>query len=256
VSDGTVKVPQSTPTPSPSPTPSTGPLPTAEPDDPLGIGELLEPPEQAPANPTGPCPSDTTPPAPSFEILSGAGAEQGYMRSTTVQVLLQATDDCPPIEARLSNDNTTYVTATTMGSDEPATVAWTVAGGDGPKRIYARFRDAQGNPSGTYAADIVLDQTVPTTPGDLRTVICDNLSADRTVTITWNASTDANLLGYRIYRSIETEPFAIVATTGSLSVTDTTKKSAGAVRYMVRAYDKAGNESGDSNVLSFPKNSC
>ena len=46
-----------------------------------------------------------------------------------------------------------------------------------------------------------------------------------------------------------------LSTTTNLSYTNTDKKTE-AYAYTVRAYDKAGNESGDSNVLSYQKNSC
>lgn len=238
ISDGSVTVPQNTP---PPPSPSPGPEST--------------PPPEPESNPDA-CPGDTSGPTGEVEVLSGAGAEQGYTATTVVQVRLKATDPCGDIWAQLSNDGVTFTGVATLVSNVSSTVSWTIPNGEGTKTVHARFRDYAGNFSSVYTTNVVLDQTPPTIPSNFRVVSCTLSGNDRTVSLAWDASTDTNLLGYRLYRSVESASFQAVLTTSSLSASDTERKSHGSVRYMVRAYDKAGTESGDSNVLSFSKNQC
>lgn len=235
-----VTVPQVTPAPaSPSPTPT----PTASPEG------------------TATCDGDETAPTGSVDVLSGAGAEPGYSSSTSVQVRLTGSDDCDDLTGELSNDGTSFSHVTTFSKDAegnwlPSTVSWEVPSGDGSKTVYARIVDGAGNVSTTYTDDVVLDETPPTAPGNLSESSCGISDNDRTVTLTWDASSDANLSGYRLYRSIDSESYEVVETTAQLSASDTSKKTHDSVRYKVRAFDKAGNESGDSNVLTYTKNSC
>jgi hypothetical protein len=244
VSDGTVSVP--TPTPSASPGPSSTPGPTTVPTP----------------NPAA-CPGDTTPPADeAVEVLSGAGAEQGYTNATTVQIRLDATDSCVvsgpdnDIVAELSNDGVTFNPVASFESGAPTTATWTIGSGDGTKVIYGRFRDASANYSSVTDHMLILDQNGPSIPGNLRKVGCSLGGQDRTVQLTWDPASDANLHGYRLYRSIDSGTFTAIATTAATSVTDTARKNLNSVRYVVRAYDRAGNESGDSNAISYSKNAC
>ncbi|HVE93018.1 MAG TPA: hypothetical protein VNE62_12080 [Actinomycetota bacterium] len=239
VGKGTVSVPAATPTfasPSPSPSSTPTPVPTIVP---------------------GICVGDTTAPTdPTLRILSGAGADNGFTNSTGVQTRLQAQDACSVVTAQLSNNGSSFTDVATLPSAKATTVSWTVPGGDGTKTVWARFVDGAGNRSSVVQGSIVLDQTKPTAPGSLRTASCSISSDTRSVSLTWNASTDANLSGYRLYVSVNSDPFQFVAPTSSTSITSTSSKSMQSVRYMVRAYDKAGNESPDSSILTFTKNSC
>jgi hypothetical protein len=87
---------------------------------------------------------------------------------------------------------------------------------------------------------------------------CTISGTNRTVQLTWGAATDTNLNGYRLYRSVDSGPFVAVSTIGIgvQEATNVHKKNLGSVRFIVRAYDKAGNESVDTNTRSFSKNSC
>ena len=58
----------------------------------------------------------------------------------------------------LSNDGTNYTESAFAASK-----AWTLASGDGPKTVYAKFKDAMGNVTATAVTDtIILDTTPPT----------------------------------------------------------------------------------------------
>lgn len=202
------------------------------------------------------CEGDTVAPVGSLEITSGAGSEDRYSNSTTVQVRLQAQDDCPDLYADLSNDGSTFSPIASLTPGLPSTVAWAIPAGDGLKAVHARFRDGAGNTSEVSQASVILDQTPPSVPGGFQHVTCSMNGSDRTVVFTWNPSDDANPSGYRLYRSVSSRPWEVIATTSDLQGQDTTRKSIDSVRYFVRAYDKAGNESGDSDVVSYARNGC
>lgn len=238
IGGGSVTVPVATiqPTASPgtSPTPSTAP--TATP---------------------GTCGADSAAPTGTVSVLSGAGAVQGYTSSANVQVSVNATDTCAPITASLSNDGSSFTAVTTVTSGATSTVTWTVPSTpNGTKVIYVRFADGRGNTTTSYTGTIVLDKTAPTVPTSVRTASCTISGNNRIVNLTWNASTDTNLIGYRVYKSINQATYTTLATTAGQSVSDTDSKGYNSVTYRVTAYDKAGNESGVPNDLSFSKNSC
>ena len=226
---------------------------------PAGTG--ASPPPPAPTPGTG-CPGDTTAPTGSMTVLSGAGGEQGHTNSTSTQIRLSTVDTCSQVYAQLSNDGNAFTGVATLVNSQPATVAWAIPAGDGAKTVYGRLRDANGNTSQIFTAAVFLDASAPTQPGNLRVVTCAVDGIDRTVTLTWDASSDApggtppTLHGYRLYRSIDAQPLMPLGTTSQSTITDTDRSEHGSVRYAIRAYDRAGNESGDSNVLSFSTGSC
>lgn len=238
VGKGNVTIPGVTPAPSPTSSPSPAPAPTPTPTP--GVS----------------CTGDTDAPTGSVTIQSGTGAQTGFTNSLSVQVQLTTTDSCPVINGQLSNDGASFTNVASMTSGVSQTVAWSVPTGDGTKTVSARYRDDNGNLSPVYTASIVVDQTEPTVPGDFRESTCSISSNDRTVNVTWDPSTDTNLSGYRLYRSIEGGAFTAVATTTALFTSDTSSKNDDSTRYMVRAYDKAGNESDDSAIKTYTKNSC
>ena len=217
---GGVVVPAVTPAPTPTPTPAPTPTPT-------------------------PVPTTPPPACGAMQILSGTGALQGFTNSTSLHV--QLTGTCSSIA--LSNDNNNYTTVST--GPFPTTVTWSIPAGDGSKTIYAKFIAGASNT--TTSSSIVLDQTIPTTPGSLRTSTCGIQGNSRSTTLTWNASTDTNLVGYRLYRQTNSGAFTQVTTTTGLFASDTTSKGDN-ITYHVTAYDAAGNESSASNNVSYIKN--
>lgn len=204
--------------------------------------------------PTGACSGDTTAPTGTFSILSGTGAAQGFTSSTTVTISMSPTDACAPITVELSNDNVAFGTPVTYDVTNP-TATWVIPGGDGSKSVWARFTDGVGNSRVVGPQAIVLDQTLPTAPTSLsKSLSCSG--QDRTAALSWGASSDANLLGYRLYRSIDSGAFEVAKTTSMLTASDTHKKNLDSVRFYVVAYDKAGNEGIPSDEISLAKNQC
>jgi large repetitive protein len=101
---------------------------------------------------------DTTPPAGTIEINNGNVATS----SEKVELTIQGSDANGPVELMLSNDNSF------TGSWIPVPVnnklEWNLASGDGPKTVYAKFRDGAGNQF-TTSDTIVLDKTPPVVTG-------------------------------------------------------------------------------------------
>ena len=102
---------------------------------------------------------------------------------------------------------------------------------------------------------IILDTTAPSTPGTLsRTVGCQG--STRTVNLSWGTASDAHLVGYRVYRSTDGTTWHAITSTTSTTASDSHSKTLTSVRYYVKAYDKAGNESNATNTISLSKNQC
>jgi prepilin-type N-terminal cleavage/methylation domain-containing protein len=218
------------------------------------VGSSASPTPTPTPTPTGSCSGDTAAPTGDFSILSGAGAVSGYSASTSVTLKPAPVDGCAPITEKFSNDASTWGSSITYDSTNPS-VTWTVPSGDGTKNIWATFADGLNHAATFGPHSVILDQTLPSTPGTLtRTVSCSG--ANRTVSLSWGVSSDTNLLGYRLYKSTNGGSWSAITTTSTLTTSDTDKKSLDSVSYRVVGYDKAGNESSPSNVISLSKNKC
>ena len=89
--------------------------------------------------------------APTGSIVINAGAAK--TTSTVVTLTLSATDARSGVaQMRFSNDNVTWSTWEAYATQK----TWTLISGDGSKIVYARFRDAAGNPSLTYSDALAL----------------------------------------------------------------------------------------------------
>lgn len=202
----------------------------------------------------GVCSGDTTAPTGSFSIVSTTGGIIGYTSSTSVTVSLSLSDSCAPIVVTLSNDGTTYSGESTYDANNPS-VSWTLTPGDGTKSIYVKARDNALNTHTFDPATVVLDTVKPTVPGTLtRSVSCSG--NNRTVTLNWGSSTDAHFSGYRLYESDNSGAWTVLTTSSLLTHTTTHLKTLDSVRFKVVGYDKAGNESDASNIVSLSKNQC
>jgi hypothetical protein len=222
-------------------------------DETGGTGTVPNP-SPNPTSTTGSCSGDSTGPTGTFSLLSGTGADEGFTASTTVTIQIAPSDPCQPITARFSNNGLTYGDSVVYDPSNP-TATWTVSDGDGSKSVWTRFRDAVGNTRVVGPKTITLDQTKPTIPGALSIgVSCSG--TNRNVTMAWGASTDTNLVGYRVYRSIDGGDFILLKVTSSLTASDTHAKTLDSVRFHVKAYDKAGNESDPTNEIALGKNQC
>jgi prepilin-type N-terminal cleavage/methylation domain-containing protein len=190
---------------------------------------------------SGSCAGDTTAPTGGFSIDPSGSADAGFTPTPNVSLHLLFSDPCLPIVANFSNDGTNWSADVTYDPANPQ-VSWALSAGDGPKTVYGRVRDGKGNSTGLTAATVTLDTTKPTTPGNVAySLSCSG--QNRTITVTYDASTDTNLRGYRLYRSTDGTTWSVVRTTSGLALQDTADKQLVNVQYKVAAYDKAGNVS-------------
>jgi alpha-tubulin suppressor-like RCC1 family protein len=98
---------------------------------------------------------DTTPPVGSVSINSGAAATNNAI----VTLTLSATDSQSGVsQMQFSNDNLTWAAAESYST----TKTWTLTAVDGPKTVYAKFKDVAGNWSSAYSSSIMLDTAPPT----------------------------------------------------------------------------------------------
>jgi hypothetical protein len=269
VTDGKITIP----TASPSPSPGASASPTAPPAG-AALGTFQE---------DGPIIGALPPPSPlsgtchgsdlhieSGQLLAGAGSQPGYLNTTSVQVRIQGRHpSCTEMWLFLANktsasdcsDPSGYVQVLKFAASDPpppVTASWTIPSGDGPKAICAAVQNNGLRAGPAWGVNVVLDQTLPTAPASFQQPAdqCEIVGNDRIATFTWSASSDSNLIGYRLYRSVESAAYTVVGQTSALTLTDSSLKSYSSVRYLVRAYDKAGNHSADSAVVSYAKNKC
>lgn len=200
------------------------------------------------------CPGDVTGPEGAFTMTGNAGAEGGFTAATNVTLVMDFEDACTPITVRFANDGGELGADITYSATSP-TLSWSLGTGDGTKEVSGVVRDGAGNETTLPAQSIVLDTEKPTTPDPLtRSASCHG--SDRTVALSWGFSTDTNFRGYRVYRSTDGFTWSALATTTGNSVTDRHSKGLDSTRYYVVGYDKAGNESDATNVVSLSKNQC
>jgi hypothetical protein len=132
---------------------------------------------------------DTTPPAGSFFVNSDAA----YTNSLTVTLNSGVSDLHPPLDMRFSNDGLAFDPWLPYAVTSP----WTLlAGADGPRTVWAEYRDVVGN---VYAIQdaIVYDATAPGGISGLALA-----TGHEEVTVTWNDPVDADLAMLEVYRGV------------------------------------------------------
>ena len=169
-------------------------------------------------------------------------------------------DPCSPIITNFSNDNVSFA-SDVVYDPLNAQLSWALTGGDGLKTVYGNVKDGAANSAAFPLQHVVLDTTKPTKPASIsRTVVCNGSTqtGTRTVTLAWTVSVDTNFVGYRVYRSTDGTTWQQLAITTSLGISDTLNRKSGnsSTRYYVVGYDKAGNESNASNIISLANNTC
>jgi len=141
--------------------------------------------------------TDQTPPAGQVTINAGGA----YTQSVSVTLRL-ATDDSGVVEGIcFSNDNVTWSAWQTYSTTAP----WTLAAPDGPKTVWAKFRDRAGNEAPPVSASVLLDTAAPTISG----VTVSNVTAT-TADVSWQTSEPAS-------RQVE---YDLTASYGLLSTLD------------------------------------
>ena len=89
---------------------------------------------------------------PTGSVVVDAGA--AWTNSSLVSLVASATDDVAVTQMRFSNDNAAW---SAWEAYSTAAKSWTLASGNGPRTVYAQYRDAANNVSTTASDGIVLD---------------------------------------------------------------------------------------------------
>ena len=207
------------------------------------------------ATPTTTLPAGT--PCGTFSIAGSSGGAGGYTASRTITITM-ALSGCPgTVLASFADNGGTWGADVTYNSASPTFAFSITSAGDGTKTISGQVRNGSG---GTYSnlasRSIILDTTLPTTPGAFnRTISCSG--NNRNIVFSWTASSDTYLTGYHIYANSGGSTYSLLATTASLSYTVSDIKTTNATtQYKVTAYDAAGNESSATTPISITKNLC
>jgi len=186
---------------------------------------------------------DTTPPTTSITSpLDGATV------SGTTNVTANASDDRGVTKVEFYLDGTLQTTDTSS----PYSWSWnTTTASNGTHSLTSKAYDAAGNSSTSAAVSVTVnngsDVTPPTAPSGLAAS-----GARGQITLSWNASTDnVGVTGYNVWRSTSaTGTFSLIATTASLTYTNSGLTRGQTFYYYVTARDAAGNVSAPSNTAS------
>jgi hypothetical protein len=124
--------------------------------------------------------TDQTPPAGQVTINAGGA----YTQSVSVTLSPLATDDSGVVEGMcFSNDNVAW----SAWQAYTTTATWTLSTPDGPKTVWARFRDRAGNEAPPVSASVVLDTVAPT----ISSVIVSNITTTA-ADVSWQTSEPAS----------------------------------------------------------------
>jgi hypothetical protein len=178
--------------------------------------------------------ASTAAPAPTGSVVINSGAQ--YTKSTAVTVDVTATSGtATQVCLSATTTCTTWKTYSTL-------VAWTLASGDGVKKVYVWWKNSDGAASAApVSASINLDTTAPTNG----TLVAKLEGA--VATLTWSGATDtgSGLASYKLVSSTTSVPSScssgtqLYAGTGSSYTTGALPNST--TYFRLCAIDKVGN---------------
>lgn len=141
-----------------------------------------------------------------------------------------------------------------QNTDTAAPWSWnwdTTTAANGTHLLLARAADAAGNQNSSTSISVTVsnstDTVAPSVPAGVSAT-----AGSRSITVGWSASTDnVGVTGYQVWRANSaTGTFAQIATTASLTFTDSGLSRKATRFYYVKAVDAAGNVSAASATVS------
>ena len=184
----------------------------------------------------------TTKPVPITMTVTSGSATPVIGRSPTSLAFSGAAGAANPAAKTIGVINTGSGTLTWTASDNAAWLTLTPASGTNTGTITASVNTA-GLAVGTYNATVTLSATgvtAKTVPVTLTATAAGTGSA----TLTWNANTEPDLAGYKIYVGTQSGVYASPITLGKVTSYFATSFAGGTTYFFaVTAYDSAGNES-------------
>ena len=140
-----------------------------------------------------------------------------------------------------------------MASDNAAWLTLTPVSGSNSGTVTASV-NTSGLAAGTYNATITVTASGSTnSPQQIPVSLTLSVTAAGTVTLLWNASTESDLAGYKVYRGTGSGSYGAPLTTlpkTTTSYTATGLQNGTTYFFAITAYDSAGNESTFSNEVS------
>jgi hypothetical protein len=170
------------------------------------------------------------------EIDGGAA----WTKNASVTLTLQASDKSGPLQMCISNSPTC-----TLWVPFAATKPWVLSAGSGLKTVYARFRDAWGNPTAETATDTISRDTTPPSKGTVTAT-----SGPGQISLAWGGFEDpggSGVTGFKVVYAVGTAPAtcAVGRVLGTYGGLDTGATHTGLINqtygYRVCAIDGAGN---------------
>jgi glucose/arabinose dehydrogenase len=208
---------------------------------------------------TTPSAADTTAPTGNLTINGNAA----NTNTTAVTLNLSSSDALAVTGYYLSTSSTPPLAGAAGWVAVPATtsftsnVSYTLPGGDGTKTVYAWYKDAAGNVSGTASDSILLDQTLPSN-GTLSAT-----SGNAQIALSWSGVADggSGLTSANTYKLVFTtggSPNGSCTSGTQLllgtatSYTHTGLTNGTTYSYRVCAFDNAGNTSTGATAIATP----
>lgn len=149
--------------------------------------------------------------------------------------------------------NTGAGTLNWSATDNAAWLTLSPASGAGNGSVTASVSTA-GLVAGSYTATVTIAATGATnTPQTVPVTLTVTAPATSSATLSWNPNTDADLAGYKVYRSTTSGVYGAPVATLPSNVTSyqfTSLQAGFTYFFVVSAYDSAGNESGFSTEVS------
>ncbi len=198
--------------------------------------------------------NDKNPPTGSITINNGSP----YTNVATVTINVKASDpEGTGILMSFSNDGISYSAWQTLAATKSAWDLTTFGGSslEGPRTVYARFKDAAGNASSAVSAQVTLDQTPPPAPtldvhapppNDQVKLLSGVATSVKDLVAAWNEPSDnlSGIAGYRLDFTPQSEPdFSVIPVTTERTYAAATQSSSRVLYLHVVAVDQAGNVS-------------
>ncbi|MDD2482776.1 MAG: fibronectin type III domain-containing protein [Candidatus Shapirobacteria bacterium] len=166
-----------------------------------------------------------------------------------VVLYFSATDDSS-LKMKYSTD-ASFIGSTYI--DYVSSIGFTLASGDGSKRIYVKFKDYFGNETESYSDVIQLDTTSPNKPTSLLLQDVSNASiSEYKLFLNWAKNNEADWMGYKIYRSTNGTDYDWQQTINNVNTNyslDIGVTNGSNYFYKVTAIDDLNNESIGSTVF-------
>ena len=180
-----------------------------------------------------------------------AGATIGF--SPTSLTFTGTVGGTNPAAKPINISNTGGGTLSWTASDNAAWLTLSPASGSNSGALTASV-NMTGLAAGTYSGIITVTASGSTnTPQQIPVSFTLSTTVAGTASLTWNANTDTDLAGYKVYRGTSSGTYtAPVATIpkGTTSYTATGLQTGTTYFFIITAYDNAGNESLHSNEVS------